>query len=59
MYPLNITHSFILTIFILVELCWVQMNMLQVDDNIKQYIQTPVEQIRLIKLSEQKGNDSL
>lgn len=35
------------------------MNMLQVDDNIKQYIQTPVEQIRLIKLSEQKGNDSL
>lgn len=59
MYPLNIAHSFILTIFILVELCWVQMNMLQVDDNIKQYIQTPVEQIRLIKLSEQKGNDSL
>lgn len=59
MYPLNIAHSFILTIFILVKLCWVQMNMLQVDDNIEQYIQTPVEQIRLIKLSEQKGNDSL
>ena len=35
------------------------MDMLQVDDNIEQYIQTPVEQVRLVELSEQKGNDSL